>query len=113
MLLFEPEFLNKFISIAVDELEKTFEVLSAGLGHEVPISSDSSQRISTVTRKTTLLIAELSHVLSDLSEHVTTDSLIAITRISGTARDFSAQYLDELSRSMKYIQDYRNSLEKG
>jgi hypothetical protein len=57
MLLFEPEFLNKFISIAVDELEKTFEVLTAGLGHDVPISADSSKRISTVTRKTTLIIA--------------------------------------------------------
>jgi hypothetical protein len=110
MLLFEPEFLNKFISIAVDELEKTFQVLAAGLGHEVPISADSSKRISTVTRKTTLIIAELSHLLSDLSEYKSTESLVAITRISGSARDFSAQYLDELRRSAKYIEDYRNSL---
>lgn len=110
MLLFEPEFLNKFISIAVDELEKTFEVLTAGLGHDVPISADSSKRISTVTRKTTLIIAELSHVLSDLSEYVSTESLVAISRISGTAREFSVQYLDELTRSSKYLEDYRNSL---
>ena len=110
MLRFEPEYLNKFISIAVDELEKTFQVLAAGLGHEVPISADSSKRISTVTRKTTLIIAELSHLLSDLSEYISTESLVAITRISGSARDFSAQYLDELRRSAKYIEDYRNSL---
>ena len=113
MLLFEPEFLNKFITIAVDELEKTFAVLSAELGHEVPISADSSKRISTVTRKTTLIIAELSQVLSDLSEYVSTESLVAISSISGTARDFSAQYLDELVRSSKYIEDYRSSLKNN
>ena len=110
MLLFEPEYLNRFILVAVNELEDAFAVLTTGLGHDIPISSDSSKRISTVTRKTTLIIAELSHILSDLNEHVSTDSLVAITRISGIARDFSAQYLDELSRSMKYIEDYRNSL---
>ena len=110
MLLFEPEYLNRFIFVAVNELEDAFAVLTTGLGHDIPISSDSSKRISTVTRKTTLIIAELSHILSDLNEHVSTDSLVAITRISGIARDFSAQYLDELSRSMKYIEDYRNSL---
>ncbi len=110
MLLFEPEYLNKFILIAVDELESVYEVLRKALGHEIPISADSSKRISTVTRKATLIIAELSQVLSDLSEYVSTESLVAITRISGTARDFSAQYLDELGRSTKYIEDYRKSL---
>lgn len=110
MLLFEPEYLNRFITIAVAELEDAFAVLSTGLGHEIPISTDSSKRISTVTKKTTLIVTELSHVLSDLSEHVSTDSLVAITKISGIARDFSAQYLDELSRSMEYLKDYRASL---
>lgn len=113
MLLFSPEYLNKFITIAVDELETTYAVLRDGLGHEIPISADSSKRISAVTGKTTLIINELTHVLTDLSEYVTTDSLVAITSVSGTARDFSVLFLDELSRASKYLQDYRNSLERG
>jgi len=103
MLLFEPEYLNRFVSIAVDELEDTFAVLSTSLDHEIPISADSVKRISVITKKTTLLITELSQVVSDLSDLITTESLIAITQISGKSRDFSAQYLEELSRSMKYI----------
>jgi len=112
MLLFEPEYLNRFVSIAVDELEDTFAVLSTGLDHEIPISADSVKRISVITKKTTLLVTELSQVVSDLSDLITTESLIAITQISGKSRDFSAQYLEELSRSMKYIEDYRSSLAK-
>jgi hypothetical protein len=110
MLLFEPEYLNRFVSIAVDELEDTFAVLSTSLDHEIPISADSVKRISLITKKTTLLVTELSQVVSDLSDLITTESLIAITQISGKSRDFSAQYLEELSRSMAYIEDYRNSL---
>lgn len=110
MLLFEPEYLNRFVSIAVGELEDTFAVLSAGLDHEIPISADSVKRISIITKKTTLLVTELTQVVSDLSDLISTESLIAITQISGKSRDFSAQYLEELSRSMKYIEDYRNSL---
>ncbi len=110
MLLFEPKYLNRFIFVAVNELEDAFAVLMTGLGHDIPISLDSSKRISKITKKTTLIVTELSHILSDLNEHVSTDSLVAITRISGIARDFSAEYLDELSRSVKYIEDYRNSL---
>jgi hypothetical protein len=112
MLLFEPEYLNRFVSIAVDELEGVFAVLSTSLGHEIPISADSVKRISLITKKTTLLVTELSQVVSDLSDLITTESLIAITQISGKSRDFSAQYLEELSRSMKYIEDYRSSLAK-
>jgi hypothetical protein len=112
MLLFEPEYLNRFVSIAVDELEDTFAVLSTSLDHEIPISADSVKRISLITKKTTLLVTELSQVVSDLSDLITTQSLIAITQISGKSRDFSAQYLEELSRSMKYIEDYRSSLAK-
>jgi hypothetical protein len=112
MLLFEPEYLNRFVSIAVDELEDTFAVLSTSLDHEIPISADSVKRISLITKKTTLLVTELSQVVSDLSDLITTESLIAITQISGKSRDFSAQYLEELSRSMKYIEDYRSSLAK-
>jgi hypothetical protein len=111
MLLFEPEYLNRFVSIAVDELEDTFAVLSTSLDHEIPISADSVKRISVITKKTTLLITELSQVVLDLSDLITTESLIAITQISGKSRDFSAQYLEELSRSMKYIEDFRNSLD--
>jgi hypothetical protein len=110
MLLFEPEYLNRFVSIAVDELEDTFAVLSTSLDHEIPISADSFKRISVITKKTTLLVTELTQVVSDLSELVSTESLISITQISGKSRDFSAQYLEELSRSMKYIEDFRNSL---
>jgi len=112
MLLFEPEYLNRFVSIAVNELEDTFAVLSTSLDHEIPISADSVKRISLITKKTTLLVTELSQVVSDLSDLITTESLIAITQISGKSRDFSAQYLEELSRSMKYIEDYRSSLAK-
>ena len=111
MLLFEPEYLNRFVSIAVDELEDTFAVLSTSLDHEIPISADSVKRISLITKKTTLLVTELSQVVSDLSDLITTESLIAITQISGKSRDFSAQYLEELTRSMKYIEDFRNSLQ--
>jgi len=110
MLLFEPEYLNRFVSIAVDELEDTFAVLSTSLDHEIPISADSVKRISVITKKTTLLVTELTQVVSDLSELISTESLISITQISGKSRDFSAQYLEELSRSMKYIEDFRNSL---
>jgi len=108
MLLFEPEYLNRFVSIAVDELEDVFAVLSTSLGHEIPISADSVKRISVITKKTTLLVTELSQVVSDLSDLISTESLIAITQISGKSRDFSALYLEELSRSMKYIEDFRN-----
>jgi hypothetical protein len=108
MLLFEPEYLNRFVSIAVDELEDTFAVLSTSLDHEIPISADSVKRISVITKKTTLLVTELSQVVSDLSDLISTESLIAITQISGKSRDFSALYLEELSRSMKYIEDFRN-----
>lgn len=110
MLLFEPEYLNRFVALAVGELEDTFAVLSTGLDHEIPISADSVKRISIITKKTTLLVTELTQVVSDLSDLTSTESLIAITQISGKSRDFSAQYLEELSRSMKYIEDYRNSL---
>lgn len=108
MLLFEPEYLNRFISIAVNELEDTFATLSTGLDHEVPISADSVKRFSIITKKTTLLITELTQVVSDLSDLVSTESLIAIAQISGKSRDFSAQFLEELNRSMKYIEDFRN-----
>lgn len=108
MLLFEPEYLNRFISIAVNELEDTFAILSTGLDHEVPISADSVKRFSIITKKTTLLITELTQVVSDLSDLVSTESLIAIAQISGKSRDFSAQFLEELNRSMKYIEDFRN-----
>ena len=108
MLLFEPEYLNRFILIAVNELEDTFAILSTGLDHEVPISADSVKRFSIITKKTTLLITELTQVVSDLSHLVSTESLIAIAQISGKSRDFSAQFLEELNRSMKYIEDFRN-----
>lgn len=110
MLIFEPEYLDRFVSIAANELEDTFEVLSTSLDHEVPLSTDSVKRISIVTNKTTLLITEFSQVVSDLSEMISTESLIAITKISGKSRDFSALFLEELNRSMKYLEDYRNSL---
>ncbi len=110
MLLFEPKYLNRFIAIAVSELEDAFSVLSTGLGHEIPISTESIKRYSFVTGKTTLLVTELSQVVSDLNDLILTESLVAVTKISGKSRDFSAQYLDELSRSIKYIEDYRNSL---
>ena len=108
MLLFEPEYLNRFLSIAVNELEVTFAVLSTGLDHEIPISADSVKRFSIITKKTTLLVTELTQVVSDLSDLVSTESLIAIAQISGKSRDFSAQFLEELNRSMKYIEDFRN-----
>jgi len=111
MLLFEPEYLNRFISIAVGELEDTFAVLSTGLNHEIPISTESVKRYSTVTKKTTLIVTELTQVVSDLNELISTESLVAITKISGKSRDFSREFLDELSRSMKYIEDFRNSLQ--
>jgi hypothetical protein len=110
MLLFEPEYLNRFVALAVGELEDTFAVLSTGLDHEIPISADSVKRFSIITKKTTLLVTELTQVVSDLSDLISTESLIAITQISGKSRDFSAQFLGELSRSMRYIEDYRNSL---
>ena len=110
MLIFEPEYLNRFVSIAANELEDTFAVLSTSLDHEVPLSTDSVKRISIVTKKTTLLVTEFSQVVSDLSEMISTESLIAITKISGKSRDFSALFLEELNRSMKYLEDYRNSL---
>jgi hypothetical protein len=102
--------LNRFVSIAANELEDTFAVLSTSLDHEVPLSTDSVKRISIVTKKTTLLVTEFSQVVSDLSEMISTESLIAITKISGKSRDFSALFLEELNRSMKYLEDYRNSL---
>ena len=110
MLIFEPEYLNRFVSIAANELEDTFAVLSTSLDHEVPLSTDSVKRISIVTKKTTLLVTEFSQVVSDLSEMISTESLIAITKISGKSRDFSALFLEELNRSTKYLEDYRNSL---
>ena len=108
MLLFEPEYLNRFITIAVSELEDAFSVLTTGLDHEVPISADSVKRYSIVTKKTTLLVSELSQVVSDLNELISTESLVGITKISGKSRDFSVQFLGELNRSMKYIEDFRN-----
>ena len=108
MLLFEPEYLNRFITIAVSELEDAFSVLTTGLDHEVPISADSVKRYSIVTKKTTLLVSELSQVVSDLNELISTESLVGITKISGKSRDFSVQFLGELNSSMKYIEDFRN-----
>ena len=110
MLLFEPEYLNRFIPIAVGELEDAFAVLSTGLDHEIPISTESVKRYSTVTKKTTLIVTELSQVVSDLNELISTESLVAITKISGKSRDFSMEFLDELDRSMKYLENYRASL---
>jgi hypothetical protein len=110
MLLFEPEYLNRFITIAVSELEDAFAVLSTGLNHEIPISAESVKRFSIVTKKTTLIVTELSQVVSDLNELISTESLIAATKISGKSRDFSIQFLDELGRSTKYLEDFRNSL---
>lgn len=112
MLRFEPEYLNRFISTAVSELEDTFLVLSDGLGHDIPMSSESVKRFSIVTTKTTLLIGELSHIVSDLNELLTTDSVVAIANISGKSRDFIARFLEEISRTSKYLEDYRNSLIK-
>jgi len=111
MLLFEPEYLNRFITIAVSELEDAFAVLSTGLNHEIPISAESVKRFSIVTKKTTLIVTELSQVVSDLNELISTESLIAATNISGKSRDFSIQFLDELGRSTKYLEDFRNSLQ--
>ena len=111
MLLFEPEYLNRFITIAVDELEDVFAVLSTGLNHEIPLSTESVKRFSIVTKKTTLIVTELSQVVSDLNELISTESLIAASKISGISRDFSIQFLDELGRSTKYLEDFRNSLQ--
>jgi len=110
MLLFEPEYLNRFIAITVSELEDTFTILSTGLNHEIPISAESVKRFSLVTKKTTVLVTELTQVVSDLSELISTESLVAITKISGKSRDFSMEFLEELSRSMKYIEEYRDSI---
>ena len=110
MLLFEPEYLNRFITIAVGELEDAFAVLSTGLNHDIPISTESVKRFSLVTKKTTLIVTELTQVVSDLNELISSESLIAVTKISGKSRDFSVQFLDELNRSMKYIEDFRKSL---
>lgn len=112
MLLFEPEYLNRFITIAVGELEDTFAVLSTGLDHDIPISAESVKRYSAVTKKTTLLVTELSQVVTDLNELISTESLVAITKISGKSRDFSMEFLGELDRSMKYLENYRASLAK-
>ena len=111
MLLFEPEYLNRFITIAVGELEDAFAVLSTGLYHEIPLSTESVKRFSIVTKKTTLIVTELSQVVSDLNELISTESLIAASKISGISRDFSIQFLDELGRSTKYLEDFRNSLQ--
>ena len=111
MLLFEPEYLNRFITIAVGELEDAFAVLSTGLNHEIPLSTESVKRFSIVTKKTTLIVTELSQVVSDLNELISTESLIAASKISGISRDFSIQVLDELGRSTKYLEDFRNSLQ--
>ncbi len=111
MLLFEPEYLNRFITIAVGELEDAFAVLSTGLNHEIPLSTESVKRFSIVTKKTTLIVTELSQVVSDLNELISTESLIAATKISGKSRDFSIQFLDELGCSTKYLEDFRNSLQ--
>lgn len=112
MLLFEPEYLNRFIAIAVSELEDAFAVLSTGLNHEIPISTESVKRFSIVTKKTTLIVTELSQVVSDLNELISTESLVAISNISGKSRDFSVLFLEELDRSMRYLEDYRASLAK-
>lgn len=112
MLLFEPEYLNRFITIAVGELEDAFAVLRTGLDHEIPISAESVKRYSTVTKKTSLLVTELSQVVTDLNELISTESLVAITKISGKSRDFSMEFLGELDRSMKYLENYRASLAK-
>lgn len=110
ILRHESEYLNRFIYKSVRQLEDALQDLAKGFDHEIPISTETTKRYSIVHAKISFLVTEFSSVLSNLISLLSTDSISAIVGISGKYRDYLAQYLDELSRSTKYIEDYRASL---
>ena len=109
MLLFEPEYLNRFVDISVAYIGSMFVELMELMGHETPISAQTIQRFSPILNQIDLLISEFVQVMSDLSDYLTTDSVVTISGILLKSRDFKPEYLYEMQRSMKYVEDFRKS----
>ena len=109
MLLFEPEYLNRFIGISGTHLTVLFADLRGLLEHETPISAQTMQRFSPIIEQIDLVVKEFVQVMSDLGEYVSTDSVVAISGMLLASRDFKPEYLHEMQRSMAYIEEFRKS----
>lgn len=109
MLLFEPEYLNRFIQISVERLDNAIKELRKVLNLEIPLSAASIQRISAITNKTDFLIQELAQISTDLPDFITTESLTAISGLVIDSQDFKVNYIEEIQRSMSYVRDFRDN----
>jgi hypothetical protein len=108
MLLFEPEYLNRFVDISASQISSVFAELGDLLELETPISVKTTQRFSPILEQIDLIVNEFVQVMSDLGEYVTTDSVVAISEMLLASRDFKPAYLHEMQRSMKHIEEFRN-----
>jgi hypothetical protein len=108
MLLFEPEYLNKFVEVSANHLGSLFIELRGLLEKETPISAQTIQRFSPIINQIDLVVNEFVQVMSDLSEYVTTESVVSISGMLMASRDFKPEYLHEMQRSMTYIEEFRS-----
>lgn len=109
MLLFETEYLNRFIEISIQNLHDAFAELGRVLNRETPLSAQSIQRISPISNKIDFLVQEFSQVASELGEHVSTDSISAISGILIKSREFKVDYVNEIQRSISYVKEFRDN----
>lgn len=110
MLLFDTVYLNKFVEVSAAHLSSLFIELRGLLQQATPISAQTIQRFSPILNQIDLVVNEFVQVMSNLGEYVSTESVVSISGMLMTSRDFKSEYLHEMQRSMNYIEDYRNSL---
>ncbi len=107
ILLFEPEYLNRFIEVSANLVKSAFSDLRGLLGHEPPISTETVNRFSPISNKLDFLVQEFSQVMLNLKEYITTESMVVISELVSDSRDLKAAYIEELRLSMEYIENFR------
>ena len=105
--MIETEIFDRFIKISVSQISGAFGELRGLLEHEPPISIQTVKRFSAIDKKLIFLLDELSRISLEHVQFLATESLVAIHGINLESQDFSAKYIIEMNRSMKFIEDFR------
>jgi hypothetical protein len=107
MLLFEPDYLNRFIEVSATQLNSVHSELRELLNLEVPLSTNTINRFSQITHQIPVLIQEFTAVMTDLKDYVTIDSVVLIAGMTTEAHQFALEYYEEMKRSINYVEEYQ------
>jgi hypothetical protein len=107
VLVVDVKYLNRFYEIVTSQVDEGIAELSEFLDLDIPLSVQSITSVKPSKEQIEFLVQSLASLAGNQNLGIETTQLGAISNSLNSLRDFMVLWMDEMQRSMKYIEEFR------